>query len=223
VSATPAHPSMLPRFEGAEGQRRLADVLRRQHLLAGDTALSDAIAGVAVLVEAIPGSPSEVVITQGNADDDIYFIISGSLTIKVNGREIAIRAAGTHVGEMATIDTTARRSATAIAREAAVLARVSQSDFSKLAQHHPDLWRRVAVDIANRLRERIKQIRAPHNQPVVFIGSSSEQLKVAQEIQLGLSHDPMVVSVWTDGIFKASRTIGRGGLFKPLLHEQPQR
>ncbi len=46
----------------------------------------------------------------------------------------------------------------------------------------------------------------PNEQPSVFIGSSAETLSVAREIQTALSHDNMLVTVWTDGVFQASRT-----------------
>lgn len=199
----PSHPSMLPRFEGPDGKTRLADVLMRQVLINGDNVVADAVAAKAALVEAMPG---QVIITQGNTDTDLYFIVSGTVAIRINGRDITTRTAGNHVGELALVDQTVRRSATVIANEPCAFARISEQDFSAIAQNHPKLWRAVAVEIGNRLRERNRHIRQPHNQPVVFIGSSSEQLEIARAIQSGLAYDPMVVTVWTDGIFKASRT-----------------
>jgi len=204
--SNPSHPSMLPRFEGDSGRQRLAEILRRQALIAGDENLAQEVIGLASLVEVLPDTPEATIIAQGGADNDIYFIIAGSVRIQINGREIATRGAGSHVGEMALLDPTARRSATVTALEPCVLARVCEADFSPLAQKYPELWRNIAVELANRLRERSKHIREPHNQPVVFAGSSSEQLEIAREIQLGLCDDPMVVRVWTDGVFKASRT-----------------
>jgi CRP-like cAMP-binding protein len=196
-----SNPSMLPRFEGQDGKLRLADALKRQPVVAGDPALAAAIAEQTTLVECLSG---EDLIVQGGTDNDIYFIISGTVEIWINGRLVATRAAGSHVGEMALLDPTARRSATVKAAVPCVIARVSESQFSTLAKSYPHLWRALAVELGNRLRERNKHIRQPHNQPVVFVGSSSEQLEVARELQLGLSHDPMVVRVWTDGIFRAS-------------------
>lgn len=195
---------MLPRFEGPNGKDRLAEVLTRQNLVHGDSSLARDLTDIAVLMESIPGTESECVLTQGGADNDVYFIISGSLDIFVNGRHVATRQAGTHVGEMALIDPTARRSATAVAHEPSVLVRVSEVSFSALADRYPRLWRTIAVDIGNRLRERNRFLQEPHNQPVVFIGSSSEDLEIANEIQFGLSRDPMVVSVWNQGIFLAT-------------------
>jgi predicted nucleotide-binding protein len=194
---------MLPRFEGPGGKQRLAEVLRRQTIVGGDNDLAAALANNADLLET---QPSQAIMEQGGADNNIYFIISGSVDILINGRIVAKRIAGTHVGEMALIDPTARRSATVRSSEPCVFAWVSESDFSSLAQTNPHLWRAIAVELGNRLRERTRYIRPPHNQPVVFVGSCSEQLEIAREIQLGLSHDPMVIQVWTDGIFRASRT-----------------
>jgi predicted nucleotide-binding protein len=150
--------------------------------------------------------PNQVIITQGNTDTDLYFIISGTVHIMVNGRQITTRSAGHHVGELALVDQTVRRSASVVAHDPCLLVKISETHFTTIAETHPQLWRSVAVEIGNRLRERNKHIRQPHNQPVLFIGSSSEQLEIAKAIQLGLSHDPMVATVWTDGIFKASRT-----------------
>lgn len=203
--STPCPPSMLPRFEGVDRKDKLAEVLQRQTLVSGDLTLAEVLAEKVSLSEASPET-NPVIISQGGADDDIYFIISGAVSIQVNGRAVAIRCAGTQVGEMALIDPTARRSASVIAIEPCVLARITERDFTEIAQAYPPLWRAIAVELANRLRERNKYINEPHNQPVVFVGSSSEQLEIARQIQLCFSHDPMVVKVWTDGIFRASRT-----------------
>ncbi len=73
MASQPSHPSMLPRFEGADGKQRLADVLRQQTLIGGDTALAQELANKALLMEV---NPNEAIITQGGVDNDIYFIIS---------------------------------------------------------------------------------------------------------------------------------------------------
>jgi predicted nucleotide-binding protein len=87
-----------------------------------------------------------------------------------------------------------------------VLARLSETQFSSLAERFPQLWRRLALELAERLRQRGRFLSSPNPQPRLFIGSSAENLPVAREIQSGLSHDKMIVSVWTDGVFRASKT-----------------
>lgn len=42
--------------------------------------------------------------------------------------------------------------------------------------------------------------------PKAFIGSSVEALTIARQIQSGLQHDPIAIKVWTDGVFRASRS-----------------
>jgi len=151
-----------------------------------------------------PKSRNNVVIRQGALDSDIYLIVSGRLSVQVNGREVAVRNSGQHVGEMALIDPRAVRSATIIATEPSVLAKITEPDFSRLARKYPQLWRRLAIELADRLRQRGRFHTPPNDIPHVFIGSSVERLLVAQHIQSGLSHDPMLVQVWTDGVFRAA-------------------
>ncbi|MBP0631980.1 TIR domain-containing protein [Cupriavidus sp. AcVe19-1a] len=194
---------MLPRFDGDQGRKRLAEILTRQPLIAGDKEVARLLADAAELIEAPPGT---AITEQGGADDDIYFIVSGTVSITVNGRVVTTRAAGTHIGEMAVADPTARRSATTTAQEPCLLAKVAAVSFSAIAEAHPGLWRAIAVETASRFRERNKHIRQPHNQPIVFVGSTSERLDIPEQIQLGLSHQPFVIKLWKDGIFTASKT-----------------
>ena len=132
--------------------------------------------------------------------------MSGEVQIVINGRPVAIRQAGTHVGEMALADNQSKRSATVVTREDTSILRVTEPQFSRIARTHPDLWRRVAVEIAMRLRERSKYIREPNAQPLVFIGSSEEGLAPAEELHRQLSKKPIVVRLWSDGVFEASKT-----------------
>ena len=50
-----ASDSMLPRFEGEEGRRRLIDLLQKQTIVGGDSALAAEIATAASLQELSPG------------------------------------------------------------------------------------------------------------------------------------------------------------------------
>ncbi len=196
---------MITRFEGKDGRPRLIAALRAQQSVHNDEQLAVQLADLVDLVQIEPGKPESTFITQGNADNDIYLILCGKVSIIVNGREKAQRRAGQHVGEMAAIDPSARRSADVVATEQTVLARISEPAFSKLASKYPDLWRRLALEIAERLRQRGLEVQPPNDQPHVFIGSSVEALPIARELQSGLSHDRFVVPLWTDGVFRASR------------------
>jgi predicted nucleotide-binding protein len=96
--------------------------------------------------------------------------------------------------------------ATAVSVGETIVARVSEAVFSKIAEEHSSLWRHLAIQLAERLRQRSKFIKEPNAQPHIFIGSSRESLAVASKIQSGLACDPISVYLWTDDIFTASQT-----------------
>ncbi len=197
-------PSLIKRFSGRAGKVRLIEALRTQELVAGDQQIATKLAAVATRHE-YPANCE--LMRQGNCDNDIYFIISGLVSVKVNGREVATRTARNHIGEMALLDTTAKRSATISTTEPSVLAKVCEAKFAIIANDHPELWRRVAITLADRLRERNRFQTPPRNQPVVFIGSSSEGLKFAGAIAASLRRQPYVLKPWTQGVFECSQTI----------------
>ncbi len=193
---------MITRFEGSHGKKLLVDSLKRQRIVEGDERIAAQIAEDSTLIHL---KPSEILINQGGTDIDVFFILAGRLSIQVNKREIAVRVATEHVGEMSLIDPSGPRSATVIALEESVVAQLGEKDFSKLAAKNPLMWRRAAIELCERLRQRNQFVNAPNPRPVLFIGSSSESLKIAREIQSGLRHDDVIVRVWTDKVFGASR------------------
>lgn len=195
--------SLLPRFQGDTGDSVLTEVLCNQLLIRGEVLVCEEFKKAIELLELKDG---DVLIKQGGADNKLYFILSGSFSVNVNGREIAMRLPGQHVGEMSLIDPTSRRSASVIAQETSVVASINEAEFSTIANNHPQVWRRIAVELSNRLKQRNRFVEPPRNQPVVFIGSSSESLEIARELQNLFAYDPFVVEVWASGIFTPSAT-----------------
>lgn len=191
------------RFVGRAGKRRLVETLKAQPLIAREEALARSVSRVGALAEYAPGG---VLMQQGAPDNDLFLILSGTVSIRINNREVATRTAGAHVGEMALVDPLAKRSATAVAIEPTVVLRIDEHAFTKLATASPDLWRRVAGEIAQRLRERSPSVRQRNDEPVVFIGSSMEGLAVAEEVDRCLKRRRAVRKLWTDGVFQASQT-----------------
>jgi CRP/FNR family cyclic AMP-dependent transcriptional regulator len=194
---------MIERFQGQHDARRLILALRLQQIICDEEQLATELAEVAELTQI---EPSGEFVIQGAHDNDIYFILAGLISLRINGRQVARRKEDQHVGEIPSIDPTKERLASLIAVEQTVVARVTEQLSPRIAEKHPQLWRRLAIELANRLREREKFLKRPNEQPEMFIGSSKEGVSVAREIQSGLSRDEMLVSVWTDGVFGASRT-----------------
>ncbi len=196
-------PSLITRFTGRGWKARFIEAFREQELVAGDAVLARRLAAVAARQQ-VPAK--QEFLTQGGVDTDIYFILLGSVEIVVNGRVVAQRTAGQHVGEMTMLDPTATRSACVRTLEPTIVAKVSEVKFTKIANAQPKLWRNTANELAKRLKERNKFHKPPRSVPAVFIGSSSEGLKVGEAIERALQRQPCVPNLWTNGVFECSKT-----------------
>lgn len=192
---------LAQRFAGDDGHRRLVEAWSRQAIVNGDTPLADSLAR-ASKVQTFAAKAE--IITQGDEDNDFFLVLVGAVQIERNGRPGPTRSAGNHFGEMALIDVHERRSATVRATEQTVVARVSEADFTQVAEAHPNLWRCLAVEIARRLRQRLADVPRKNERPFVFIGSSREALPIAEAIKTGIASKHVEVKVWTDGVFAAS-------------------
>jgi predicted nucleotide-binding protein len=192
---------MKERFEDTLGHRRLIAALQSQRIIEGDKNLAASLADGAEILELSAG---QILIQEGAADNDVYFILVGTLSVQVKGKIVAQRSVGEHVGEMSVIDPSQPRAATIIANETCVVAKVSEPDFSDLADAHPVLWRNMARELSRRLIQRAALIQPSNDRPQALVISSSEALPIAREIQSALAHDDVVVQVWTDGVFFAS-------------------
>ena len=192
---------MIDRFHGPEGRPLLVEALRTQSVIGDDAALAELIAA-SVEVEAFEAGT--VVMRESGADNDICFILAGVVSVRVLGREIAARTAGQHVGEMALVDPGQRRSATVVAEDGVVIARLAERSFTALGESHPRLWRNVARELTHRLRQRNTFVEPVNSRPVLFVGCSAESIPIADAIQAELKCDPIEITVWTDGVFTAS-------------------
>ena len=193
--------SLLSRYIGDGGQELLVEVLKSQMISGGDAVIASKLAAAVNLVEIQPG---ELLIKQGDADNDMYFVIAGVFRIFVNDRETASRRAGQHIGEMALIDPSARRSASVIASEPCVVAQIDDKAFTAIAAYHPSMWRALALELCRRLDERKKFLRSPNIKPIIFIGSSTEHLEIATSINGNISSEIATTILWSKDIFGAS-------------------
>lgn len=73
---TKSSPSMIRRFSGKDGRRRLIECVSVQTCVAGNLALARELVTAGTLVDVKPGDRIAV---QGDADNDLFFILAGSL------------------------------------------------------------------------------------------------------------------------------------------------
>lgn len=141
-------------------------------------------------------------ITEGGEDNDIYLLLTGSVAVVIKGNDINTRKAGQHVGEMAAIEPSLKRSATIVAHDTVVALKVKSADFSSIGKDYPQIWLPMARELSRRLLQRNDLIPPPNEYPKLFIISSTEALEVAHEIQSQLQHD-VFSAVWDQGVFFA--------------------
>lgn len=105
---------------------------------------------------------------------------------------------------MAIVDPAAARTATVVAAEPAVVARISEADFVRLAKTYSQLWRAVALQLSRRLNERNRFHPEPNVKPIIFIGSSTEHLHIAEAIATSIPNSVAEVELWSINVFSAS-------------------
>lgn len=139
---------MLERFQGKDGRAALLNALRSQFIVDGHSDIADRIASAARITEYSPGKP---LFTQGERGSDLCFILAGRVAVVVDGREIAHCIAGMHVGEIGLLEPFNGRTASVVAADTTVAAQVSGQQFTEIAKFHPELWRRIAIELSRRL------------------------------------------------------------------------
>ncbi len=196
-------PAIFQRFSGERGEKLIIEALKEQRIVLGNEEAAEELCARGKPVCFLEG---EFLAMEDKWENDIVFILAGSAQITITGFKVAERQAGQHVGEMALIDPSQPRSASVIAIEPTVGLVVSEEDFSAVAAHHPDMWRQIAKEVAQRLRQRKKFIRPSNPVPFLFIACASESLSVAEAIRDYVEADKeVVVEIWTDNVFKPSK------------------
>jgi len=192
---------MITRFQNERGRSLLIEELRKQKIVTGIAGAAEALADAGVL-EAV--AKDRTLIEQNATDNEIFLVVAGSFRVLVNGRQVARRFNGDSIGEMATVSPIQKRSATVICDEDAVVLKVDEQKFSEIAMQFPDMWRRIAQEVARRLEQRNLLIRQPNEKIRVFVISSAEALPIARAIENAFAHDPFATIVWANGVFRVT-------------------
>ena len=139
---------MIERFEGLQGQAARMNMLRAQFLIDGNTDLAKIIAAATVVKDYLPGA---ALFSEGDRGGELFFILEGQVSIRKRGRELTQCGAGIHVGEIGLLEPFKGRSASVIAIDTVVVAQITLQKFIDIAETHPNLWRRMALELAHRL------------------------------------------------------------------------
>ncbi|MDI1449415.1 HEAT repeat domain-containing protein [Polyangium sp. 6x1] len=110
------------------------------------------LVGLARTSEVLGLPRGEVIFRQGDAGAALYFIISGSVSLRVEGKEVVRLGANEVFGETSIIDREPR-AATAVSLEPVELLRVSGEDFSAAVHDTAEIAMGVLRVVSGRLRE----------------------------------------------------------------------
>jgi len=95
----------------------------------------------------------KIIMEEDTSGNELLMILSGKFQVFVGGTRLSELSEGNHVGDMAIVDPDSKRSATIVAGEDSVVARIDGEHFSAVAESYPQLWKNLAVELANRLRQ----------------------------------------------------------------------
>lgn len=129
---------------------QLIAALKDQFLLEGDENLARRIAEK-MSVESV--DEDAILMEEDDPGSDLFFILSGGVDVIVGGTRLNQIKEHYHVGDMAIVDPKGKRSATILATVPSTVGKVSGADFEAIANEFPILWKNLAVELANRLRQ----------------------------------------------------------------------
>ncbi|MGQ0801272.1 MAG: TIR domain-containing protein [Pseudomarimonas sp.] len=192
---------LTERFVSDGGRRLRVSALLTQKAVGGSLSLAEALAD---MVEIRAVSSGQTLIEQGGDDNDVFFILAGSFQVVVNtDKVVGVRSVGDHVGEMVAVEPSLRRSASVIALEHSVVARLGEAQLADVGLQFPNIYLYLAKELARRLNNRNAFVSSHRDRIRVFIISSTEALEVAQEVKAAFEHQREVfVEIWTEGVFK---------------------
>ena len=139
---------MLERYQGKEGRAMLLNALRSQFLVDGN---SDAATMLAASTQVREFPPGTTLFNEGDRGGDLFFIFSGTVSVRKDDRELATCGAGLHIGEIGLLEPFKGRSATVVAVDTVIAGQIGLQKFTEVSEQHPNLWRRMALELAHRL------------------------------------------------------------------------
>ncbi|MGY8625810.1 TIR domain-containing protein [Chromobacterium violaceum] len=184
--------TLIDRFQS---KTVLVESLLAQVVVQGDREVAAALADAGELVYFEAG---EVLIHEGAADREMYFLLLGKVGVSVNGKFLYPRERNLTVGEMSAVNPAITRSATITALEPTVALKVSPETLDQVAIVQPRVYRLIAAELATRIVQRNVFIRQPNVRPRVFFISSKESLQVAKALRHGLNYTDADSVLWSD-------------------------
>jgi hypothetical protein len=146
--------AQAPATESPEERPMLSPVETMLHLQTLDlfeALTTRQLAELARIVREVTFPDGSAIVTEGEFDDSMYFIVSGAVDITKGGMPVAELGTRDFFGEMAVFDGE-RRSATATARGDVRLLRLSRSDLFEVMEDQPAIGIGICQTLVRRVR-----------------------------------------------------------------------
>ncbi|MCB1339809.1 MAG: patatin-like phospholipase family protein [Pseudooceanicola sp.] len=135
----------------------------------------------------------EVLIRQGDASDDIYFVLAGRFQVERDSRLLGHVEPGSVVGDIGFF-TGAARTASVVAFRDSLVLRLSRDDYQRLCDSRPGLRDAIITELATRFSDRLASpdpAKADRTRPraLALIGAGDRPIpaRIAQRLAAGLS------------------------------------
>lgn len=207
--------AQLPaKFSGPEAKEQARSVLANNPAIRGNISLADEFLEAGNVVYFRKG---EVLIKQGDTDNEVYFLLAGTVDVVFKSQLGSRRTAPNQIGEMAAINLGETRSATIVAASDEVAAlQIPGVSFHHIWEANTEFRNSLQLEMDTRFRERIQagEVAKKNNSFLWFITSSG--LAIAGGLTSWFFFAPQD---WTDTARAAlSALIGLGLFLFALLH-----
>ena len=122
------------------------------------------------------------IIRQGEPGESMFLILRGTVSIWIENRLVAERREGTFVGEPCVLSPHRSRNAMVKAESDCILFELGYETMTAVFKRCREVLRQIAIVLSERLAERAKFLKRPNEKPILFLGSSSENLPIIQAI-----------------------------------------
>lgn len=141
---------MPARFEGADGKRRLINILADQTLVQHNEAIARKLAD-RVTIDEFPES-KQLYIRGEPGKNVLFLILSGRIDLSIKDRPVATLEPGQFVGEFPILHSSLDYTVSVAARDHCIVASLPEAQLLSLAEEYPEIWRNMAKALAARLR-----------------------------------------------------------------------
>ncbi len=111
---------------------------------------------IASITEEIEREPDTTLIEQGEPSEDLYFVVEGAVSIRLDGREIMRLGEKAPIGVASLLDDEQPNIATVVTLEPTRLLKINREDFLELVADYVEITQGIFKSLFRRIRKIIE-------------------------------------------------------------------